>query len=138
MNDFPEWDTFQDCRGRNIKFKYHLIDAGNLYSLRAREVTRSKYPREFCAFDVIDPLNALWKLRRRIPEELNKRYFTEEKGVRFDSLNFDYFPGNITHDSDAREACLVVDGKKMSMYDLERILASHEGWQIKIQIKEES
>jgi hypothetical protein len=137
VTDFPEEDTFQDYRGKEVKFKYHLIDAGNIYSVRAREVTRSKYPRVFCAYDARDPLNALWKLRRRIPEELNKRYFAEEKGRGFSSLNFDYFRGIITCDSEAHEACLVVDGKKMAMYDLEQVLASHEGWHVEIRITEE-
>jgi hypothetical protein len=77
MNDFPKSDTFRDCRGKEVKFTYHVFDAGNVYSLRAREVTRSKYPREFCVYDTRDPLNALWRLRRRISEELNKRYFAE-------------------------------------------------------------
>ena len=63
MDDFPEFDSFQDYRGKEIKFRYDLIDAGNVYSLRAREVTKSGYPRTFCAYDHVSPWNALLKMR---------------------------------------------------------------------------
>ncbi len=137
MNDFPEFDTFQDYRGKDIKFKYDLNDAGHIFALRAREVTKSKYPREFCAYDTVSPVNALLKMRHNIRQELNTRYFREEKGRPFDFLNFDHFRGNITMDTEAQEACLVVDGKKMSMGDLERVLSTYEGHQIEIRITEE-
>jgi len=137
MKDFPEFDTFQDYRGKEVKFRYDLLDAGHIFSLRAREITKDDYPRQFCAYDSKSPVNALAKIRDKIREELNKRYFSEEKGRSFAGMNFEYFRGNITYDSDNAEACLVVDGKKMSMYDLEQIFATHEGFQIEIRITEE-
>lgn len=136
-DDFPQFDSFQDYRGKTVRFRYDLIDAGNIYSLRAREVTKSEYPRAFCAYDSVSPWNALLKMRMRIPQELNIRYFSEEEGEAFDSMNFDHFRGSITTDSETHEACLVVDGKKMSLADLERILSMHEGWQIEVRIMEE-
>lgn len=137
MNDFPEFDSFQDYRGKDIKFKYDVHNAGHIFALRAREVTKSKYPREFCAYDTVSPLNALLKMRQKIPQELNTRYFSEEKGRPFDFLNFDHFRGNITTDTETQEACLVVDGKKMSMTDLEQVFSTYEGRQIEIRITEE-
>ncbi|HEY3275568.1 MAG TPA: hypothetical protein VGJ94_03025 [Syntrophorhabdaceae bacterium] len=137
MDDVPDFDSFQDCRGKTIRFRYDLIDAGNIFSLRAREVTKSEYPRVFSAYDPASPWNALFKLRKRIPQELNTRYFTEEAGEAFGTMNFDHFKGSITTDSEIHEACLVVDGKKMSMGDLGRVLSMHEGWQIKVRITEE-
>ncbi len=136
-DDFPQFDSFQDYRGKKIKFRYDLIDAGDIYSLRAWEVTKSKYPRVFCVYDYVTPWNALLKMRRRIPQELNTRYFTEEAGRAFASMNFDHFRGSITIDSETHEACLVVDGKKMDLADLERILSMHEGGQIEVRITEE-
>jgi len=91
----------------------------------------------FPAYDRVSPVNALYRIRQRITQELNTRYFSEEKGRPFDRLNFDYFRGNITVDREAHEACFVVDGKKMSMYDLEQLLSSHEGFRIEIRITEE-
>lgn len=137
MDDFPDFDSFQDYRGKTIRFRYDLIDAGNIYSLHAREVTKSEYPRAFCAYDSVSPWNALYKMRTRIPQELNTRYFTEEASGEFGDMNFDFFRGSITTDSDAHEACLVVDGKKMSMADLEHVLSIHEGRQIEVRITEE-
>lgn len=69
--------------------------------------------------------------------KLNKRYFTKERGNPFKEMNFEYFRGNITYDSEHNEACLVIDGKKMSMRDLERIIMTHEGFQIEVRITEE-
>ena len=137
MSDFPEFDTFQDYRSREVKFRYDLFDAGHLYSLRAREESKKDYPREFTAYDSKSPINALIKMRNKISEELNKRYFTEKKGRPFAEMNFEYFRGNITSDSKGSETCLVVDGKKMSMDDLTMILSTHEGFQIEIKITEE-
>ena len=137
MSDFPEFDVFQDYRGKEVRFIYNLIDAGHLFSLRAREDTKNNYARQFTAYDSKSPVNALLKMRNKIREELNKRYFTEERGNPFKEMNFEYFRGNITYDSENSEACLVIDGKKMSMRDLERIIATHEGFQIEIRITEE-
>ncbi len=138
MDDFPEFDTFQDYRGKEIRFKYDLNDAGHIYALRAREVmTGSTYGREFAVYDGASPWNALYKMRRRIPQALNIRYFGEEDGHPFGNLNFDHFCGSITHDDDTKGACLVVDGKKMSMRDLDKVLACYEGWQVEVRITDE-
>ncbi len=137
MSDFPEFDIFQDYKGKEIKFIYTLFDAGHLFSLRAREDTKNDYVREFTAYDNKSPINALIKMRNRIREEINKRYFTDERDRPFKEMNFDYFRGSITYDSENSVACLVVDGKKMSMHDLEQIIATHEGFQIEVRITEE-
>jgi len=42
-------------------------------------------------------------------------------------MNFDHFRGSIATDSEIHEACLVVDGKKMSMADLERGIVHARG-----------
>ena len=52
-------------------------------------------------------------------------------------MNFDYFKGNITSD-EGNEICIVVDGKKMSMIDLENILSTHQGFEIEIKISDGS
>jgi hypothetical protein len=83
MNEFPESEVFQDFRGKEVKFSYAMIDAGHIFSLWAREVTRSEYARQFCAYDGNSPINALYKIRRKIRAELNTRYFSEGKGRPF-------------------------------------------------------
>jgi hypothetical protein len=138
MDDFPEFDTFEDYRGKEIRFRYDLNDAGNIYALRATEVmTGSAYGRHFAVYDGASPWNALYKMRRRIPRALNIRYFAEEDGDPFGNLNFDRFRGSITHDDETKGACLVVDGKKMSMSQLDKVLTCYEGWQIEVRITEE-
>ena len=134
---FPEFDTFQDYRGRQVKFRYDLFDAGNVYSLRAWEVTDSQYPRRFAAFDPVSPANALYRIRGMIREELNVRYFATTKGTPFDDMNFSYFRGNITTDEETGGPCFVVDGKKMNMEQFERIISPYREWRIEVKILEE-
>jgi len=52
-------------------------------------------------------------------------------------MNFDHFKGNITTDNQD-ELCIVVDGKKMTIEDLERIIRPHQGFEIEIKITDES
>ena len=52
-------------------------------------------------------------------------------------MNLDYFKGNITADK-KNEVCIVVDGKKMSMTDLEDLLDTHQGFEIEIKISDGS
>lgn len=138
MDDFPEFDVFQDYRGREVRFRYDVNDAGHIFALRATEVMAgSEYARTFTVYDNTSSWNALYRMRKRIPQALNTRYFSEEKGRTFGDLNFDRFCGSITRDSETGGACLVVDGKKMSMAELDKVLACYEGWQVEIRITEE-
>lgn len=63
--------------------------------------------------------------------------FTVKIYDEFNEMNFDYFKGNITSDKE-NEVCIVVDGKKMSMTDLENLISTHEGFEIEIKITDGS
>jgi hypothetical protein len=52
-------------------------------------------------------------------------------------MNFDHFKGNIMTDNQD-ELCIVVDGKKMTMEDLERVIRPHQGFEIEIKITDGS
>ena len=52
-------------------------------------------------------------------------------------MNFDNFKGNITINEED-ELNIVVDGKKMSMIDLERVIRPHQGYEIEIKITDGS
>ncbi len=69
--------------------------------------------------------------------ELNTRYFSDTEYDTFRRMNFDYFKGNIASDKEGG-ACIVVDGKKMSMTDLENLISTHTGFEIEIKISDGS
>ncbi len=137
MDGFPEYGDFQDYNGNRVRFRYIYHDAGNVFTLRAVEENRVEVSREFCVYDHINPANNLYKIRQIINRELNTRYFSDTENDAFCEMNFDYFKGNITNDKE-NEACIVVDGKKMSMIDLETLLSIHQGFQIEIRISDGS
>ena len=136
MKDFPEYEDFQDFRGNPVRFKYLPFDAGHIFSLNAIELNNKEVQQMFSSYDEHSLLNCLIKIRETIKSELNTRYFEETQDDKFYSMNFDYFRGNIASDADD-EVRLVVDGKKMNMTDLERILDAHNGWRVEIRISEE-
>lgn len=136
MKDFPEYEDFQDYLGNKVRFKYVPLDAGNIFSLNAFEINNKDVQRIFNSYDKHDLLNCLIKIRETIKMELNIRYFQEEPGDKFSDMNFDYFRGNL--DSTPNDGtCLVVDGKKMDMHDLERVLDVYQGFRVELRIIEE-
>ena len=137
MEGSPEYEDFQDHTGKQVRFKYVYLDSGNIFSLRALEDVDKEVYREFCSYDYNSQSNNLFKIRQIIKRELNTRYFSERNYDEFREMNFDYFKGNITTDKEY-ELCIVVDGKKMSMSDLERVIRPHQGFEIEIKISDGS
>jgi len=137
MKGYPEYEDFQDFNGKQIRFKFVYHDTGNVFTLRAYEESRAEVSREFCVYDQINPANNLYKIRQIIIRELNTRYFSDTEHDEFGDMNFDKFKGNITSDK-KNEVCIVVDGKKMSMTDLEDLLDTHQGFEIEIKISDGS
>ena len=137
MDGLPGFEEFQDYSGKQIRFRYTYHDAGNVFTLRAIEDNKGEVSREFCVYDHINPVNNLFKIRQIIRRELNTRYFSDSENDAFDEMNLDYFKGNITADK-KNEVCIVIDGKKMRMTDLEDLLDTHQGFEIEIKITDGS
>jgi hypothetical protein len=137
MEGLPDQEDFQDFNGKQVKFRYVFHDGGNVYSCRAYEESKAEVSRVFCVYDQLNPANCLYKIREIIMRELNTRYFSETEYDAFHQMNFDYFKGNIASDKEG-ELCIVVDGKKMNMNDLENLLSTHEGFELKITISDGS
>lgn len=137
LERYPEYEDFQDHTGKQVRFKYVYLDSGNIFSLRALEDLNKEVYREFCSYDYNSQSNNLYKIRQIIKRELNTRYFTETDHDEFREMNFDYFKGNITTDEED-ELCIVVDGKKMNMTDLEKVIRPHQGFEIEIKITDGS
>jgi len=136
MKDFPEFEIFQDFNGTQIKFQYALLDTGTFFSLKAIEDSKKDLIRIFSSYDNVSLANTLEKIRKTIKEELNRRYFTESDNDKFNEMNFDYFRGNISENSDS-QTCLIVDGKEMSMNDFEKLISPYNGFRIEVKIFEE-
>ena len=137
MERYPEYEEFQDYNGKQVRFRYVYHDAGNVFTLRAVEENKAEVSREFCVYDQLNAANNLYKIRKIIMRELNTRYFSDTEYDTFRQMNFDYFKGNIASDKEG-EACIVVDGKKMSMTDLENLISTHAGFEIEIKISDGS
>jgi len=100
MDGYPEFEDYQDHKGKQVRFKYVYLDSGNIFSLRALEDANKEVCREFCSYDYNSQSNNLYKIRQIIKRELNTRYFTEAEHDKFGEMNFDYFKGNITTDEE--------------------------------------
>ena len=137
MEGYPEFEDFQDFSGKKIRFKYVYIDAGNILSLNALEETDYDVYRMYSSYNHESQANNLIKIREIIQRELNTRYFSDNEYDQFHRMNFDYFKGNIMTDKED-EVCIVVDGKKMNMIDLEKVITPCQGFQIEIRISDGS
>ena len=135
-NDFPEYETFQDFQGNNVKFKYMPLDAGYCFSLKAMEIKEDDPIRIFSAYDNESLLHALLKIRKIIRKELNTRYFSDDHNGELGSMNPDYFRGNIGSDDQSR-VCLIIDGKAVSLDELGKLLDTHSGFWIEVKFTEE-
>ena len=83
MEGYPEYEDFQDHKGKQVRFKYVYLDSGNIFSLRALEDVNKEVYREFCSYDYNSQSNNLYKIRQIIKRELNIRYLTEGEHDKF-------------------------------------------------------
>jgi hypothetical protein len=76
------------------------------------------------------------QLRGKIRAGLATKYLLAAEGEP--TLSHDVLCGYISCDLTTGGAVLVVDGQPISMSQLERILATHEGWQVELRIVDPS
>jgi hypothetical protein len=108
----------------------HEVPTG--WAVIAIEVTDNDFGYQFNAFSPSNPYLALGQIRAKIRAGLATRYLSAVG--REPTLSHDVLRGHITWDRATDGPVLVVDGRPLSMDDLERILSSHEGWQVELRI----
>jgi hypothetical protein len=98
----------------------------------ATEVTDRDFGYRFEGFSPSNPYLALGEAREKIRAGLATRYLSAAEAVP--TLSHDVLRGYISCDLKTDSPVLVVDGCPLSMFDLERILSTHEGWQVELRI----
>lgn len=131
------YDFFiKDNEENNRHFKISTFPVPSGILSEAIEVIGDEKDEPY-VFSILSPFDsdiekAELKLKAKIIRGVNKRYLTID-GSGFELRN-DEMAGRIDWDSKNDETSLIVDGKRVSMGQLEKILAPYEGFQFKLQI----
>ena len=131
-HDIPESEAFADCSGKQrvLSLECHQVPTG--WAVSANEVTDIGFGYRFEGFSPSNPYLALGQARAKIRAGLATRYLSADKPDP--TLSHDILRGHIDLDRTTDSPVLVVDGRPLSMFDLERILGSYEGWRVEFRI----
>jgi hypothetical protein len=131
-DDFPEREAFEDCAGTRRVFSLECQQVPTGWSVMATEVTDTDFGYRFESFSPSDPYIALGEVRGKIRTGLTTRYLSATEPEP--TLSHDTLRGHIEWDQNTGRHVLVVDGRPVSMLDLERILATHKGWRVELRV----
>lgn len=129
-SDFPIREEFEDFAGKRRRF---VIDchAGPLgYTVQAREEKPKDEGYQFEVYSETSPYNALGRLRAKAQKAMATRHLSRDRDMLHDTLR-----GRITTDPEIG-TLLVVDGLSIDMDELGRKLATHEGFEFELIIKD--
>jgi len=135
--DFPIEESYKSADGRTITFKITASQAPTGFLVEAEETKKSKKKRmgySFTKFSPASPYLALGEIRSTIRERLATKYI--DYIDQLPELTHDKLVGRIDYSTADEEVVLQVDGNKLTMLDLQRILSAYEGFEITIEIKE--
>ena len=131
---FPIIDEHCDCTGKKRVFEINSQSLPNGWLLSAIEQKSDKQGYEIEAFSETSPYFALGKIRKKIREALSVKYLdVSESSV---SLTHEKMRGSIIYDRESESHGLLVDGRFVSMDNLESILSGYEGWEFDLSIRE--
>lgn len=130
--DFPMEDVRTDFAGRKHRFKITLGEVSLGYLVDAAEIGRRTGGYAFTAFDPTSPYLALAKLRSKMDRGLATCYLRGRKGDVWPT--HDTLRGRIVYDrdEDVHQIGLSIDGRPISLSELSRIIAAHEGWDFEL------
>ncbi len=130
--DFPLTDVVLDHSGAPRSFTIQCEVGAFGYSLRARERRGSRHGYEFSAFDSSSPYVALGALRAKMRRALATRYLAPPGSGGGPTMLHDRLEGHIEYSSGDRGIRFVVDGHPLSLDDLGRLAATHEGFRFEL------
>ena len=131
-DDIPESEAFVDCSGKRRSFSLQCHQVSTGWAVIATEVTDNDFGYRFEGFSPSDPYLALGQVRANIRAGLATRYLQAAEPEP--TLSHDLLRGHIDWDRTTDSPVLVVDGRPLSMVDLERILRTYEGWRVELRI----
>ena len=133
QNDFPLRDDVEDFSGRTRTFVISCFETTLGYTVRAEEEGANGVGYQFGAYSETSPYSALGRIRKKMHKELATRHIT--KGSHGYAMLHDTLRGRITC-IDAHDVALVVDGIPLDATDLITMIASHEGFEFELKIKD--
>ena len=134
QDDFPMREEVEDFSGKKRVFTIRCHQGPLGFTLRAvEEHPKDEEGYEFGAYSETSPFSALGRLRDKMRRGLSCRHIAGRAG-NFHMLH-DRIRGHITTDSQ-KGVSLVVDGVRLSLSDIARILESHEGWNFELRISD--
>ena len=131
-HDIPEREAFVDCSGKRRVFSLECHQVPTGWAVMATEVTDTDFGYRFDGFSPSNPYLALGQVRGKIRAGLATRYLSASEPEPTPS--HDILRGHIDWDRSTASPVLVVDGRPLTMFDLTRILGSHEGWRVELRI----
>jgi hypothetical protein len=136
------YDFFiKDKWKKNRHFKIHTFPVPSGYLSEAIEVINDKKTEPYI-FSILSPFDtdteyAELQLKAKIKRGVNKRYL-EKDGAGYKLIENDEMVGRIEWYSNGEDylnqTSFIVDGKCLSMEQLNYILETYEGWQFRLQI----
>ncbi|OHB49721.1 MAG: hypothetical protein A2Y10_06065 [Planctomycetes bacterium GWF2_41_51] len=131
---FPIIDEYHDCAGKKRVFQIssHQLPMG--WHLIATEQQPDGCGYQIEAFSETSPYSALGQLRKKIKEAISIKYL--DASMNSVTLTHGKMRGSITYDRESDSHGLLVDGRFLSMDELETILAGHEGWEFDFSIND--
>jgi hypothetical protein len=131
-HDIPESEAYIDCTGQQRVFSLQCHQVPTGWAVMANEVSDNNFGYRFEGFSPSDPYLALGQARAKIRAGLATRYLSATDTEP--ALSHDILRGHIDWDRTTESPVLVVDGRPLSLCDLERILRSYEGWRVELRI----
>jgi hypothetical protein len=131
-DSFPESEAFVDCSGKRRVFSLQCHQVPTGWTVIATEVTDNDFGYRFDSFSPSNPYLALGQARVKIRAGLATRYLLAAEPEP--ALSHDTLRGHIGWDRTTDRPVLVVDGRPLSMYELECILRTYEGWRVELRI----
>jgi hypothetical protein len=133
QDDFPLRDEVEDFSGRTRAFVISCSVTPLGYTVRAEEEGTNGMGYQFGAYSETSPYAALGRIRKKMHKELATRHIAKDSHGY--SMLHDTLRGRITC-GDTHDLALVVDGIPLDATDLIAMIASHEGFEFELKIKD--
>lgn len=130
MVNFPNSEEFIDFAGNKRRFTLSVSTEPHGFWLYAIENPDSKGGYMFTAYSPVDPYQALWRLRKKVPKLLSVRHLAEENGKL--TMTHDRLRGRVGYGG------VSVDGQFIEFQDFLEMLQTYEGFQFDLRIRESS
>jgi hypothetical protein len=131
----PETFAITSTNGKVHTFEIEFLLWGHVNSLRAVEVDSDTQYNFHLYNDIHEPFSSAWdRLLAVIEDMINTQYIDDEEefGYFVDDKAIGYIDGGESPDT----PLIFIDGRPYSWEDMQKNVAAHEGWRIKIEFAE--